>query len=421
MILGHDEYSVERIECGLRRSPHYYRHDRHHGYSRIEITLDIIKRSKTSSSTSYVRLKDAFQIWTSLLREPQMSMDCREKARATTPRPRFRPETCNYELIREWLRICHENHGCKCIVYSKKQMFTIRLVYVRAGTIVPFAQGGDSNIPPYVSLSWVWGSSEAYDGLTSDRLPHAQKEGFLKTLRLPVTVSDAILFLERLGMHYLWVDLLCIVQDETVDKELYLPLMGAVYAASEFTVIANGRNSVSEGLPGVRTGTRPRTQQVVQSDELVLVSGLDAKFDNHSNDEQNPPWQNRAWTFQEKLLSPRCIVLGSNQMHWECLEASYCEETEFETLSNGTYPALGQIKSLFSWDLIRRPKEKQINFYLGFYSQYSKLLSSYNCRELSFDSDALNAFQGILNTLSDRTGVQFLWGLPSSLFEQNLL
>ncbi len=432
LIWGHDEYRVEEIDCGLLRISHGYRHDRNHDlrddlrdrnheYSRIEITLDISYRSETGSGTSYVQLKDAFQISTTLLLEPQMNVDYKEKARPSTPRPRLRPETCIYNLVRNWLKICHENHGCKCIVYSKKQMVTIRLVDVRAGTIVPFAQSGDSSIPPYVCLSWVWGSSEAYDGLTSDRLPHAEKEGFLKTIRLPVTVSDAILFLEGLGMHYLWVDLLCIVQDKTVDKELYIPLMGSIYAASEFTIIANGRNSVSDGLPGVRTGTRPRTQQVVQSDDLVLVSGLDAKFDYHSNKEQSPPWQKRAWTLQEKLLSPRCIVLGSNQMHWECVEASYCEETEFETLKYGTYPALGRIESLFSWDLIRQPKEKQMNFYMDFHSQYSRLLESYNRRDLSFDSDALNAFQGILNTLSDRTGVQFLWGLPCSLFEQNLL
>ena len=418
VIWGYGDYSVEEIDCGLLMIPHPYRHDENHGYSRIEIKLHI---TKTSSSFSNARLEDAFQISTSFLREPQMSMDCREKARATTPRPRLRPETCNYDLVRNWLEICHETHGCKCIVYSKKPMITIRLVDIRAGTIVPYAQGGDSSIPPYVCLSWVWGSSEAYDGLTSDRLPHAQKEGFLKTLRLPVTVSDAILFLERLGMHYLWVDLLCIVQDKTVDKELYIPLMGSIYAASEFTIIANGRNSVSDGLPGVRTGTRPRTQQVVQSDDLVLVSGLDAKFDNYSNKEQSPPWQKRAWTLQEKLLSPRCIVLGPNQMHWECMEASYCEETEFETLQNGTYSAQGPIISLFSWNLIRQPKEKQVRFYPDLHSQYSGLVRSYNSRDLSFDSDALNAFQGILNTLSDRTGVQFLWGLPCSLFEQNLL
>ncbi|MCJ1274557.1 hypothetical protein MMC21_002353 [Puttea exsequens] len=117
--------------------------------------------------------------------------------------------------------------------------------------------------------------------------------------------------------------------------------------------------------------------------------------------------------------------MGSRQMYWECLQASYCEETLFEHLPNGTEKTLvatyGPIKSIFSWDLVRQPREQRMNYYQKFHRRFSDLLELYNDRKLTFEFDMLNAFQGMLSILTRITEVEFLWGLPCSLFEQNLL
>ena len=414
-ILSRNRHTVD-IDCALYINPHEYRHYIRHGYYRIGIKLDIGERSDIfpDGIPDVIALEDAFQVSENLLRVPEMNMRFQQTARTTAPRPRLRPEICNSDIVNNWLKFCRDNHGDRCTAYSRKPTATIRLVDVYAGTVLPFAQSGHSKIPPYVSLSWVWGLARAGDGMTSARLTDASKEGFLESLQLPVTVSDAIMFLQRLGIHYLWVDLLCIVQDNTVDKEFYIPLMGSIYAASEFTIIANGKNGAFDGLPGVRAARRP-TQRVVNTHELILVSGLDARLDRFAEvEKEDTPWTNRAWTLQEKLLSQRCLIFGSNQMYWECLEASYCEETGFETIKNGTYPVPHMGKSLFN--RIQSGEKPQ-----EFQDQYSSLVYLYSPRALSFDSDALHAFQGILNMLSDLTGIQFLWGLPTLLFEQNLL
>ncbi|KAI4213014.1 MAG: hypothetical protein LQ351_004358 [Letrouitia transgressa] len=203
------------------------------------------------------------------------------------------------------------------------------------------------------------------------------------------------------------------------DKELYIPVMDSIYTAPEFTIIAYGSDGPPDGLPGVRAATRPRTQQVIEVDDLVLVSGLDSKDD--SGGAQDPPWQQRAWTFQERLLSPRCLFFGSSQMQWECIDASFCEETEFETVEHGAafFSELSN-QSLFSWRLISQSKEEDLDHGI-FNRNYSELAEVYSHRALSLDSDVLNALLGILNTLSDRTSIQFLWGLPCPLFEWDLL
>ncbi|KAL8916361.1 MAG: hypothetical protein Q9208_008551 [Pyrenodesmia sp. 3 TL-2023] len=375
---------------------------------------------------------DAFQVSSTPLQKPQLNVDIGKMDYSMDSRPRLRPEAVSLTLIHNWLNICRYNHGDKCMVYPEKRMFPIRLVDVRAGTLTPFAQS--DKVPPYVALSWVWGSAKPSDGLTSDRLPHAAKGGFLNTLRLPTSVSDAVILLRRLGLRYLWVDILCIVQDNAEDKDRYIPLMGLVYTASEFTIIANGKRGSSDGLPGVRAATRSRVQQVVHYDKLTLVSGLRVKFvrgidgsdgepDTCERDlvEPDSPWQLRAWTFQEKLLSRRCLIFGTHQTHWDCLEASYCEESHFEGRQNGTFSVHWPLQSPFSRDLIRRPREEQPDFYSNFHEQYTTLVDLYTQRDITFSSDALNAFQGILDTMSRRTGIQFRWGLPCSLFEQHLL
>ena len=137
--------------------------------------------------------------------------------------------------------------------------------------------------------------------------------------------------------------------------------------------------------------------------------------------DRDTPWQTRAWTFQEKALSPRCLVFGSERLSWECMEASYREETEFEWLPNGTFPALPSTESIFSSKTVRQPPEELLDYCSDFHNLFAKLMTQYNYRIMSFDSDALRAFEGVLNTLRLSTKIEFLWGLPLSLFEQGLL
>ena len=403
-----DNSIAEKIDFFLGRVRQMHRNDSYDGYSRINVTI----RLSNGNSSSYIWLEDAFQVADAFVQEVPERIIPIETAQFMNPLPRLRPELCDPKLVRSWLSCCREHHGSRCKLQPKCSMISLRLVDVNEGRIMLFTQDVDSDIPPYASLSWVWGPAKATDGLTTGQLCHAHEKGFLESIELPLTISDALIFLQGVGVRYLWVDILCIVQDDITDKESYIPLMGSIYAASEFTIVAYGRNGAFDGLPGVRAASRQRMQHVIYCNDLLLVSGIDAKIYPESNEDPEPLWQNRAWTLQEQVLSTRCVIFGSNQMQWECLEASYCEETVFEPFSQGTEPILSPIPSRLSWDGISQA---------DFHCQYIALVETYNRRELSFDSDALFAFLGILNMLGDRTGITFLWGHPIPLFEQHLL
>ncbi len=110
-------------------------------------------------------------------------------------------------------------------------------------------------------------------------------------------------------------------------------------------------------------------------------------------------------------------------MRWECLHASFCEETEFEAFEYGTYPASDSIPSLFCRSELHPPAEvyKQFFFFHCLREFYVNLISRYSRRQLTCDHDAHNAIEGILRTVTDYTGLELFWGLTCVLFERNLL
>ncbi|KAL9636021.1 MAG: hypothetical protein Q9164_003095 [Protoblastenia rupestris] len=437
--------------CGLRRQisplgppPHPFAD----GYARIAIELEVQFRTYTGRENKSFELADAFQASPMPLPLPRSkqspsSQDSVLRTRrsisgqhTTISPPEARPVEvdCDPCLIREWLDLCLHKHSDTCSSPLGGLIPKIRLVDIQKEAIIEFPRTEGGEIPPYIALSWVWGSTKAKSGLTSDSAVRAAEPGFLNSFCLPPAVEDSRKLLEGLGERFLWVDLLCIAQDDEADKQFYLPRMGAVYSRSLFTIVANGMNGLQDGLPGVKPDTRLRSQITFEIDGITIISCLEPRLRLRSDEysiaifKQNevvPPWQTRAWTLQEKLLSPRCLLMGSRQMYWECLQASYCEETWFEHLPNGIEKTMvatyEPMESIFSWDLVRQPREQQTNYYQNFHRCFADLLERYNDRKLTFESDVLNAFQGMLSILTGITEVEFLWGLPCSLFEQNLL
>ncbi|KAL8669164.1 MAG: hypothetical protein Q9168_006238 [Polycauliona sp. 1 TL-2023] len=438
--------TIKDVTCGLQRCKI---DSAIAGYARIAISVEVRKNTYTGYTPVVFTLDDAFQVSATppqLPRgnnppvppkgNPQITRQAPLQERSTIgpPEARILPDGYDPHLIREWLDQCLHQHGYACLWPSGEPILRIRLIDVQKHAIVEFPSAQNAEIPPYIALSWVWGSTKAQSGLSSKCAANAADNGFLKSFRLPPAVEDAITLVEQIGERFLWVDLLCIIQDDKVDKQWYIPRMGAIYSNSLFTVVANGMNGSQDGLPGVRPVARPRSQVICEFDGIFLISCLEPNLTYCSDpqavskfkeDDVVPPWATRGWTLQERLLARRCLVMGSRQMRWECLRASYCEETQFEHFPNGIekdiVPAHEPMKSVFSWDLLRRPREEQSDYYQSFHKHFSSLLESYNGRNLSFESDALNALQGILNTLTSITGVGFFWGLPCSLFEQNLL
>jgi hypothetical protein len=143
----------------------------------------------------------------------------------------------------------------------------------------------------YVALTYCWGKTQNFittlenlEGL-KERIPWE---------KLPQTIKDAITVTRRLGIRYFWVDALCIIQDSPEDWEAESMRMADVYGGAFLTISAASGPDVHHGLTRQTVGSKP--EYPLQSDPLY----------------------SRAWALQERILSPRILIFGSDQIYWEC-------------------------------------------------------------------------------------------------------
>lgn len=168
------------------------------------------------------------------------------------------------------------------------ELINFRVIDVARGCIVPVSL--DSK---FLTLSYVWGQLPTYR-LQRDNFDFLAVEGSLSYVRLqlPQTINDAIDLTISLGERYLWIDTLCLIQDDDEDLGSGVRMMNSIYQRSYLTIIAASGANASAGLPGVRPGSR-----CVKQVTGKLTSGLEMavlrSVDKHL---ALSPYNNRAWT-----------------------------------------------------------------------------------------------------------------------------
>ncbi|PVH96539.1 HET-domain-containing protein [Periconia macrospinosa] len=170
----------------------------------------------------------------------------------------------------------------------------------------------------YATLSHCWGGGCALT-LTTDNL--ARLEAGVSTQDLPKTFRDSVVVTLDLNIAYLWIDALCIIQDSVGDQDwLYeASIMGDIYANSYITIAATTSPNSNGGLIHQRNPLqmwpcRLRAQSTGLEDDVLVV-----KFSEDCPRGQRP-LSDRAWAYQEWLLSRRLLHFCADQVRWEC----YC-------------------------------------------------------------------------------------------------
>ncbi|KAI0164189.1 heterokaryon incompatibility protein-domain-containing protein [Xylariaceae sp. FL1272] len=170
----------------------------------------------------------------------------------------------------------------------------------------------------YVCLSHFWGQSQPLR-TTLANVDDMRKE--IVWEHIPKTFQDAICVVRALGIRYLWIDSLCIVQDDPQDWSEQAALMCDIYSNATLTIFATRAMGCTDTL-------FPSFQRSFQSrDEEGNPLKLAVRLECLHLDEQltKYPLLMRGWTFQERLLSQRIIHFGYDQLFWECMEHTACE------------------------------------------------------------------------------------------------
>lgn len=171
-----------------------------------------------------------------------------------------------------------------------------------------------SDAQPYATLSHCWGQVE-FMKLKKDNFRDMVQS--ITISELPKTFRDAVVVTRRLGIPFLWIDSLCIIQDSPEDWATESSSMRSIYKNCLVNIAATAAVDGSIGcffdrVPVFARPCRIRVKKECMHDFVASSTWLDSV--NHA------PLYQRAWVIQEQLLAPRVLHFGEKQVFWECNE-----------------------------------------------------------------------------------------------------
>ncbi|KAK3374321.1 heterokaryon incompatibility protein-domain-containing protein, partial [Lasiosphaeria ovina] len=233
--------------------------------------------------------------------------------------------------IGEWIKACEASHdSCNEESQTAEGLFghgpfALRLIDVENRMLV-------QSLTPvrYLTLSYVWGpSANRRFAMVDYPYPHHEDawrfpEGIKPLEKQPVemmfgrvgrTFEDLISFARRLRERYIWIDAMCIPQDEPAVLASQISRMDQIYFHGACNIVSLS-SGVDDGLPGTSPVSDRNTQQLVE----LLPNGARVATPLIELDMWMPyaPWTTRGWTLQEHLLARRSVFFGRHEAFFVC-------------------------------------------------------------------------------------------------------
>ena len=269
---------------------------------------------------------------------------------------------------------------------------------------LPSCKSESSNPLVFVALSHCWGSKQIFTTTTSTLTDRKCSIDFRD---LPKTFQDAVITIHRLGLRYLWIDSLCIIQDSVDDWMKESVQMSTIYRRALFTIMAAHASGGNEGCFVKRDGLArlPLTLRFNAPDKSEAWNacfqlpdhgqGLMPKF--------NPILFTRAWVLQEQFNSRAKLIFFGEEVHWECVTMSGSEQRPLD--GKKIWDVIDGSMSLVadnSDDSVDDP-------YYGL--EWYELVKNYTRRGITKSSDRLIAIDGIAQSVQTRTSDRYIAGL----------
>ncbi|KAF2229010.1 HET-domain-containing protein, partial [Viridothelium virens] len=268
----------------------------------------------------------------------------------------------------------------------------------------------------FAALSYVWGTPESQT-FGSTRSNSMDSAGNLVELKLPTenklptVIEEAMHLAHKLGIDYLWVDVLCIIQDDLDHKNFQISRMADIYSSAFVTIVIAGETGTPSPLPGLRRNSRKISQAIATLGQLTWAEALPRSIEAIGASK----WATRAWTLQERVLSKRCLIFTESQLFFQCVREVWCEDTHAEILyQSAPMRVMNESSHIYHPMLEARTNG-------SFFRTYASLVNLYTKRALTFPEDILDAFRGIMNTLAQTHGTDFAFGIPTLSFDRALL
>ena len=304
------------------------------------------------------------------------------------------------ELIDEWDKDCLAKH-LRCGQVSDSHFLPTRMLQFQdISNPSTCSLVLREEVPPdsrYTALSYCWGASGEQEKMCLSQSTFDSLRTGLPLESLPNTYVDAIHVTAQLGIRYIWIDALCIIQDSQHDWRSEASTMQAVYRNSYLTISAVAGAHANSGLFYSRDPAKVQPTVVT----FAYTSCDKAKPFVYPHDKDEgwiASWQignvttNRGWCLQERLLPSRVLHFGAQQVFWECRER-HASETNPRAMS---YACRRLWKNLIDQhDRNSRPGDS----YKRLFSEWYNTLSMYSSCQLTHASDKLVAISGLANDM----------------------
>ncbi|KAF4953548.1 hypothetical protein FGADI_5884 [Fusarium gaditjirri] len=318
-------------------------------------------------------------------------------------------ETRRLQLCEE-IQFLHQQRSLSrgdALVEEEHAARLVEIIDTDLGTklkIVPGSVGYSS----YAALSYRWGGLDAIWQTTTKNLGMRLTE--FNIVELPKTLSDTVQVVRNLGLKWVWIDSLCIVQDDKEDWAREAVKMASIYQNALVTISADSSEDAKAGLHNEESSSffNDRDSMKICSklstnEESSIFLFPDQITDHLATNLRDMgdllshcALRNRGWTMQERVLSPRIIHFASDQLYWECLHGIHESEDELHWI--GRNVNLTKIAHRINSAENEEAKKKELKQMLRYW--YVHLVGGdYSHRSLTFIDDKLLAISGVAKAL----------------------
>jgi heterokaryon incompatibility protein (HET) len=329
----------------------------------------------------------------------------------------------SFETAEKWINTCIQKHS-NCGSGLEAPLPT-RILDVSLDSVPPIVRLVEtkSKHARYACLSHCWGTNPTK--CQSNHKTIAIHQQGIMWESMPKTFQDAVVITRRLGIKFLWIDSLCILQDNEDDWQNESEQMAAYYQNAYITICAAWANDDDQGCFSIASpehmAKKIETVHTDNAQHSIYVRKPLPHFNGHLMNTMGgrakklklgepmihfPPLS-RGWVYQERLLSPRVLYFGPAELLWECHELTSCEcmpdDIHHENLESAYFKAGS---GTFQWARRRGPRKV-----------WRKMVEEYTKLRLTFEKDKLPAISGAAKQLQSVRNERYLAGL----WEKSLL
>ncbi|EPE36412.1 hypothetical protein GLAREA_05750 [Glarea lozoyensis ATCC 20868] len=293
-------------------------------------------------------------------------------------------------LAQKWIADCTANHPRCSILEKRTRWYPTRLLDC--------------------------GKSTTLEGLTTEN--YSQLSDEIALLSLPKLYQDAVYIVRVLGIRYLWIDSLCIIQqgDDSTDWRHEITLMSDVYLNTFCNISAADAPDSNHSIFYSRDPSLARPE-ILNLEVGSLCTPYHTRDSYFWKDEcSNARINTRAWVLQERLLSPRLLHFGANQVLWECREKDAAEIYP-NGLPRDFVSPLRPFKSIFHGS----SSESLTQGSLAGYEIWITIVQAYTACKLTFPSDKVVALSAIAKVMANILDDEYVVGMWRRYLERELL